>query len=138
MQLNFVEDFEGYVTRIRESPEEARALADDLLITVTSFFRDNESFEAIKSKVFPRLLKNRSRNDPMRLWTVGCSTGQEAYSLANFRGGVEGRYLFAEAWIRNAFDTNYIPVAFAFPSQSGFLGESGRPRTYGITAGVKF
>jgi iron complex outermembrane receptor protein len=63
---------------------------------------------------------------------------QEAYSLANFRGGVEGRYLFAEAWIRNAFDTNYIPVAFAFPSQSGFLGESGRPRTYGITAGVKF
>ena len=63
---------------------------------------------------------------------------QEAYSLANFRGGVEGRYLFAEAWIRNAFDTNYIPVAFAFPSQSGFLGESGRPRTFGITAGVKF
>ena len=63
---------------------------------------------------------------------------QDAYSLANFRGGIEGRYLFAEGWIRNAFDTSYIPVAFAFPTQSGFLGESGRPRTYGITAGVKF
>ena len=63
---------------------------------------------------------------------------QDAYSLANFRAGIESRYFFAEGWIRNAFDTNYIPVAFAFPSQSGFLGESGRPRTFGITAGVKF
>ena len=50
---------------------------------------------------------------------------QDAYSLANFRAGIEGRYLFAEGWIRNAFDTTYIPVAFAFPlAQSGFLGES--------------
>lgn len=65
-------------------------------------------------------------------------TGQEAYSLANFRAGVESRSFFAEGWIRNAFDTNYIPVAFAFPSQSGFLGESGRPRTFGVTAGFKF
>ena len=64
--------------------------------------------------------------------------GQEAYSLANLRAGVEGKYLFAEGWIRNAFDTAYVPVAFAFPSQSGFLGESGRPRTFGITAGIRF
>ena len=63
---------------------------------------------------------------------------QEGYSLANFRAGIESRYLFAEGWIRNAFDTTYVPVAFAFPSQSGFLGEPGRPRTFGITAGVKF
>lgn len=65
--------------------------------------------------------------------------GQDAYSLANFRGGVRGKYLFAEGWIRNAFDTFYVPVAFAFPgAQSGFLGESGRPRTFGLTAGVRF
>lgn len=64
---------------------------------------------------------------------------QEAYSLANFRAGVRGKYLFAEGWIRNAFDTFYVPVAFAFPgAASGFLGESGRPRTFGITAGVRF
>jgi iron complex outermembrane receptor protein len=66
-------------------------------------------------------------------------SGQEAYSLANFRAGVRGKYLFGEAWIRNAFDTFYVPVAFAFPgAQSGFLGESGRPRTFGVTAGVRF
>ena len=64
---------------------------------------------------------------------------QEAYSLANFRAGVRGRYLFGEAWIRNAFDSFYVPVAFAFPgAPSGFLGESGRPRTFGVTAGVRF
>jgi iron complex outermembrane receptor protein len=64
--------------------------------------------------------------------------GQDAYSLANFRAGLRGKYLFAEGWVRNAFDTAYVPVAFAFPSQSGFLGESGRPRTFGITAGLRF
>ncbi len=64
---------------------------------------------------------------------------QEAYSLANFRGGVRWKYVFAEAWVKNAFDTDYIPVAFAFPGPpSGFLGESGRPRTFGITGGLRF
>jgi len=67
--------------------------------------------------------------------------GQEAYSLANFRGGVKGKLLFVEGWIRNAFDTHYVPVAFAYSPQlapSGFIGESGRPRTFGLTAGVSF
>lgn len=66
--------------------------------------------------------------------------GQDAYSLANFRAGVRGRRLFAEAWTRNAFDTRYIPIALAFPglAPSGFLGESGAPRTFGIRTGVTF
>ena len=65
---------------------------------------------------------------------------QEAYSLANFRGGVRGGLVFAEAWVRNAFDTRYIPVAFAYGpfAPSGFVGESGRPRTFGISAGIAF
>lgn len=69
------------------------------------------------------------------------SAAQEAYSLANVRAGVRGRYVFAEAWVRNAFDTFYIPVALAFDPRlapSGFLGESGAPRTFGISAGVTF
>ena len=66
--------------------------------------------------------------------------GQDAYSLANLRAGARGGRLFAEAWIRNAFDTHYVPVAFAYGqlAPSGFVGESGRPRTFGITAGVTF
>lgn len=66
--------------------------------------------------------------------------GQDAYSLANFRGGVRGRLLFVEAWIRNAFDTRYVPVAFAYPgfAPSGYVGEPGRPRTFGMNVGVTF
>jgi iron complex outermembrane receptor protein len=68
------------------------------------------------------------------------SAGQDAYSLANFRAGVRGKFLFAEGWVRNAFDTRYIPVAFAYGpfAPSGFVGESGRPRTFGISGGVSF
>ena len=66
--------------------------------------------------------------------------GQDAYSLANFRAGVRGRYLFGEVWMRNAFDTRYIPVAFAYGglAPSGFVGEMGAPRTFGVRAGVTF
>ncbi|MFN2446489.1 MAG: TonB-dependent receptor [Vicinamibacterales bacterium] len=68
------------------------------------------------------------------------TVGQDAYSLANFRGGVRGRLLFAEAWIKNAFDTTYVPIAFAYTgfAPSGFIGEPGRPRTFGINVGVTF
>jgi iron complex outermembrane recepter protein len=65
---------------------------------------------------------------------------QDAYAIANVRAGARGRLLFAEAWIRNAFDTHYVPVAFAYGAlaPSGFIGESGRPRTFGVTVGVTF
>lgn len=68
------------------------------------------------------------------------SAGQEAYSLANFRAGVDVRGVTIEGWVRNAFDTRYIPTAFSYPlfAQSGFVGETGRPRTLGITLGVGF
>ena len=68
------------------------------------------------------------------------SAGQEAYSLANFRAGVRGAHLFAETWVKNAFDTRYVPIAFPYQgfAPSGFIGESGRPRTFGLSAGVTF
>jgi iron complex outermembrane receptor protein len=68
------------------------------------------------------------------------TASQSAYSLANFRAGVRTSRVFAELWLRNAFDTHYIPTAFAYPglAPSGFVGESGAPRTGGIRAGVTF
>ena len=65
---------------------------------------------------------------------------QDAFALTNARVGVRGRFLFAEAWVRNAFDAKYIPVAFAYGqlAPSGFIGEMGRPRTFGVTSGVTF
>jgi len=68
------------------------------------------------------------------------TASQDAYSLANFRGGVRGGSLFVEGWVKNAFDTFYIPVAFVYQgfAPSGFVGESGHPRTFGLRAGVSF
>ena len=68
------------------------------------------------------------------------AASQEAYSLANFRAGLRGRTVFAEAWVKNAFDTRYIPIAIPYPgfAPSGFIGESGRPRTFGVSAGLTF
>jgi len=65
---------------------------------------------------------------------------QDAYSLVNLRGGFRTRMFFADAWMKNAFDTRYIPVAFPYPgfAPSGFLGEVGRPRTFGVSAGFRF
>ena len=71
-----------YIRYLRQTPAEADALFQDILISVTSFFRDREAFETLKGTVFPRLLLDRSRHEPVRIWCLGCSTGQEAYSLA--------------------------------------------------------
>jgi two-component system CheB/CheR fusion protein len=82
MQLNYIEDFTRYIDRLKDHPEESRALADDLLITVTSFFRDRGVFETLEKEVVPSLFEGKSSQDTLRVWSVGCATGEEAYSLA--------------------------------------------------------
>jgi iron complex outermembrane receptor protein len=66
--------------------------------------------------------------------------GQDAYSLVNLRIGATGTFLVGELFVRNAFDTRYIPLAFPYASfaPSGFMGEMGAPRTFGVSAGVRF
>jgi iron complex outermembrane receptor protein len=68
------------------------------------------------------------------------TAGQGAYTLTNLRAGLRGRHAFGEVWVRNAFDTRYVPVAFPYPglAASGFVGEAGAPRTFGLRAGVSF
>ncbi len=69
-----------YEKELRRNPRELAALAQDFLIHVTSFFRDPSVFKALRSKVYPSLLKRRSADDPIRIWVTACSTGEEAYS----------------------------------------------------------
>jgi iron complex outermembrane receptor protein len=68
------------------------------------------------------------------------TASQDAYAVVNFRAGARARLLFAELWMRNAFDTRYIPVALPYPgfTTSGFLGEPGHPRMFGLSVGVTF
>jgi two-component system, chemotaxis family, CheB/CheR fusion protein len=82
MQLRHVELLEDYLEQLRESAEEVHALADDLLITVTSFFRDPDVWQQLDEEVIPALFENRDPADSVRVWSVGCATGEEAYSLS--------------------------------------------------------
>ncbi len=71
-----------YATYLTANPDEVTALARDILINVTSFYRDPAVFDLLKSVVFPAMMKDRAADLPIRLWVVGCSTGQEVYSIA--------------------------------------------------------
>jgi len=67
------------------------------------------------------------------------TAAQDAYNLTNFRAGVRGDHWFAEGWVRNAFDTHYVPLAFEDPNwQSGYVGQCGDPITFGLRAGLNF
>ncbi len=81
MVLNKIETLEGYAHSLRGNAKELEALYSDCLINVTSFFRNPEAFKVLKGKVFPKLLQQRG-DDVLRIWVLGCSTGQEAYSIA--------------------------------------------------------
>ncbi len=72
----------GYLKFIQTTPEEVDALFRDLLIGVTSFFRDPEAFEALEEQVIPKLFDAKRADAVIRIWVPGCSTGEEAYSLA--------------------------------------------------------
>src|SRR3989441_1413686 len=82
MALQRIGKLKEYVLFLREHPSEVEALYEDILIKVTSFFRDPDAFEALKAEVFPSILKHRSAEEPVRVWVPGCSTGEETYSQA--------------------------------------------------------
>jgi two-component system CheB/CheR fusion protein len=82
MALRGLEHVEDYQKLLREDPAEVHNLYQDFLIRVTQFFRNPEAFEALKEKVFPRLIAGRSPDTPIRIWVAGCATGEEVYSLA--------------------------------------------------------
>ena len=71
-----------YAKYLKEHPEETEKLFEDVLIPVTSFFRDFEAFEALKTQVYPGIVKDKGNKSAIRIWAPGCSTGEETYSLA--------------------------------------------------------
>jgi two-component system, chemotaxis family, CheB/CheR fusion protein len=82
MLLDGISSTQDFAERLRAQPQELEALYQDLLIGVTSFFRDPHVFECLQREVFPELVKDRTADKSVRIWVSGCSTGQEAYSLA--------------------------------------------------------
>jgi two-component system CheB/CheR fusion protein len=82
MLLHKITVLEDYQDLLRSSPQEVQYLHQDILISVTTFFRNPESFAILKQSVLPRLFERESTDDPIRVWVIGCSTGEEPYSLA--------------------------------------------------------
>ena len=71
-----------YAEYMRANRDEGQALLKDLLISVTNFFRDSKSIEAVAKKILPAIFARKTENDHVRVWVAGCATGEEAYSLA--------------------------------------------------------
>lgn len=82
MALRLLPSLDAYAAQIEEDALEAKAVAQDILIHVTSFFRDPGVFEALKRQVLPVIAKSKADGAALRVWAPGCATGEEAYSLA--------------------------------------------------------
>ncbi len=82
MALHQIDEAYDYIHFLQTSPAEIEALFHELLIGVTCFFRDADAFAALQTKGIPRILANKAGNDSVRVWVCGCSTGEEAYSIA--------------------------------------------------------
>ncbi|HXJ89064.1 MAG TPA: chemotaxis protein CheB [Candidatus Binatia bacterium] len=82
MNLNRINQLRDYVKLLNRNPQEVEALYRDVLINVTSFFRNPEVFDSLHEVVYPKILVDRLPSDPVRVWVPGCSTGEETYSHA--------------------------------------------------------
>jgi two-component system CheB/CheR fusion protein len=82
MALNKIEKPSNYLSFLRENKSEQDALYNDMLISVTNFFRDTQSFDVLCNTIFPRLISKKTINEAFRIWIAGCATGEEAYSMA--------------------------------------------------------
>jgi two-component system, chemotaxis family, CheB/CheR fusion protein len=92
MAVYQIELVDGYVKYLQQNPAEVTELFRDLLIGVTNFFRDPEAFRTLEEKVIPKIFNNKREESAVRVWSSGCSTGEEAYSLAMLLAeGMEAR-----------------------------------------------
>ncbi|HEX9028042.1 MAG TPA: chemotaxis protein CheB, partial [Anaerolineales bacterium] len=83
MKISLVKSMDAYIAYLQAHPEEIDALFQDLLINVTHFFRDPQAFQTLVEKAIrPLVIQKRADKTPIRVWVTGCSTGEEAYSLA--------------------------------------------------------
>ena len=82
MAVNHINELDDYINHIEKHPEEIESLDKDLLISVTSFFREPEVWKDLKEKVIGKLIDRCTENQPVRVWVPGCATGEEAYSIA--------------------------------------------------------
>ncbi len=115
MAVAQIETLEGYVKHLQQTPAEVDALFRDLLIGVTSFFRDPAAFKALEDEIIPKLFAGKPAGSAVRVWCPGCSTGEEAYSLAMLL--VEGQEALKQHYRIQVFATDIDSQAIAAARQ---------------------
>jgi two-component system, chemotaxis family, CheB/CheR fusion protein len=113
----------GYGRFVQENPQELDLLFKELLIGVTSFFRDPPLWQELKDTVLPALLARRTPGTPMRAWVAGCSTGEEAYSLAMAFREVADTQPNPDAWTLQIFASDVNADAIAVARSGRFSGK---------------
>jgi two-component system CheB/CheR fusion protein len=113
MGMHNLDDVDAYTRYLSENPPEVHLLFKELLINVTSFFRDPEAFEFLKTDIIPSLLENKPEDHVFRVWVAGCATGEEAYSIAmTFRECMDAaRHPFRVQIYSTDIDEDAIAVA---------------------------
>lgn len=113
---------DDYVRYLRAHPEEYQRLASSFLIKVTRFFRDPEPFVYLRDQVLPRLIDEARARKELRLWSAGCATGEEAYSIAILVADLLGNEL--PDWTVRIFATDLDPNAVAFARRGIYPAEA--------------
>ncbi|WP_080057234.1 CheR family methyltransferase [Spirosoma aerolatum] len=108
-----LDSLRAYAEYLRQHPEEAMLLYDDLLINVTTFFRDTDTMDYIQKVLLPQLVREKASAEPIRIWVPACSTGQEAYSMAMLLLEVLGEYSLSRTIQLFATDLSESAVAKA-------------------------
>ena len=125
MAVHQVDGVDSYVKYLQQTPVEVEALFRDLLIGVTNFFRDPEAFKLLEQQVIPKLFENKPVGSVIRAWVAGCSTGEEAYSIAillqermdQLKGGYKVQVFATD------MDSRAIAVARAGVYPAGIAGD---------------
>ena len=94
MQMVSIENYVDYIDYLEVHPDEFNQLFNTILINVTSFFRDTQAWDCLKQEIIPNIIQSKKPGQPIRVWSAGCASGEEAYSLA---------ILFAEALGENEY-----------------------------------
>jgi two-component system CheB/CheR fusion protein len=149
MRLHQVDNLGSYVRYLQENPQETQLLFNELLIGVTKFFRDPAAWERLAKKVIPALLFDRPTGGALRAWVPGCSTGEEAYSLAIvFRealaqvkpAGAFSLQIFATDLDKDAIDkarASIRPTSQGTSRPSAFRGFRERRQSYRVAKEIR-
>ncbi len=119
MAMAGITETASYIDKLNAEPSELDSLAHDLLINVTEFFRDAAAFQALAESVIPEMVASQPQDRPLRIWTPGCSTGEEAYGLAILF--LEAIAVSKRALKLQVFASDVDPHAIAF-ARAGLYG----------------